>query len=178
MNIKLPLALGMSLFLAGCNSNPAIFESAIQGALGEVINSAGLSTATRNSKSDDFIAPGDARRNCHYFKDNRCGADFGTLTVTTQINRYNTTLVRYGNLIEGASGGRLKESSVSEQMFPYIERGLIDFESGFYVSNKAKAVRAGKYYFKGSYGSQNPSLAVGNIVIKPGVTNIINATYD
>jgi hypothetical protein len=64
-------------------------------------------------------------------------------------------------------------------MFPYIDRGLIDFDTKIYIFNKAKAVRPGTYYFKGSYGgNNNPSLAVGNIKIKPGVTNIINVTYN
>lgn len=173
---KLPVAIMMSTLLAGCNTNPAILDGALNGALSQVAKSVGISSNTSNS--DDFLSPGDVRKQCRYHKSDKCGADFGTLSVTTQINRNNTTLVRYGNLIEAASGGRLKESKVSEQMFPYIDRGFIEFETNIYVSSTEKPIRPGTYYFKGSYGQQNPSLAVGDIEIKPGVTNIINVKYN
>lgn len=175
---KLSAAISISIFLTGCNTNPAILDSALQGALGQVAKSAGITGLASTSNSSDFLSPGHTRKSCRYHISNKCGQNFGRLTVSTAINRNNNTLVRYGNLIEGASGGQLKESSVSEQMFPYIDRGLIDFDTKIYIFNKAKAVRPGTYYFKGSYGSQNPSLAVGNIKIKPGVTNIINVTYN
>ena len=176
--IKLAVAMSAAVALMGCQGNPAILDGAIQGALGQVASSVGLSGSAGNSRSSDFLSPSHVRKNCRYHNNDKCGRDFGRITVTTEINRYNNTLVRYGKLTEGGSGGQLKESRVSEQMFQYIDRGLIDFDTNMYISDDAKPVRPGKYYFKGSYGSQNPALAVGDLVIKPGVTNIINVTYD
>jgi len=177
-SIKVFVGLGLSALLAGCNSQP-IIDGALQGALGQVAQKVGVSSgSSSSSNSGDFLSPAHARNECHYFKHNKCAQDFGILSVTTERNRSNVTLVRYGNLVEGASGGLLKESSVSEQMFPYLDQQLIDFDTNIYVDNRAKPVRPGTYYFKGQYGSQNPSLAVGTIVLKPGVTNIINVTYN
>lgn len=178
-NVKLASGLLAVLLMTGCQSNQVI-EGALNGALGSVASSTGIlgkgtGTSTRN---DDFLSPGHARNNCRYNNDNKCAADFGKLEVTHQRNREGVTLVRYGNLIEGASGGMLKESRVSEQMFPYIDGGFIAFERNIYISKKARGVRPGKYYFKGQYGNQDPQLAVGDITIKPGVTNLINVTYD
>lgn len=175
---KVIVGLGFSALLVGCNSQP-IIDGAIQGALGQVAQTVGVSTgSTSSGNSGDFLSPAHARNECRYFQENKCAQDFGVLTVTTERNRSNVTLVRYGSLVEGASGGQLKESSVSEQMFPYLDQQLIDFDTNIYIDNSAKSVRPGTYYFKGQYGNQNPALAVGTIVLKPGVTNIINVTYN
>lgn len=177
-SLKVVVGLGLSALLVGCNSQP-IIDGAIQGALGQVAQTVGVSTgATRSGSGSDFLSPAHSRNECRYFNENKCAQDFGTLSVTTERNRNNVTLVRYGRLVEGASGGQLKESSVSEQMFPYLDQQLIDFDTNIYVDASAKSVRPGTYYFKGQYGSQNPALAVGTIVLKPGVTNIIHVTYN
>lgn len=175
-SIKVIVGLGFSALLVGCNSQP-IIDGALQGALGQVAQTVGVSTGASSGSGSDFLSPAHVRNECRYNNDNRCAQDFGSISVTTERNRNNVTLVRYGRLVEGASGGLLKESSVKEQMFPYLDHQLIDFDTNIYIYDRARSVRPGTYYFKGQYGGQNPALAVGTIVLKPGVTNIINVTY-
>lgn len=179
MNRKFILATCLPLLLTGCQSNQPILEGALQGAINSVTRSARVSSGNTASSSSDYLTSADVRRSCRYFSPNKCSHDYGQVTVSTERNRNNLTLIRYGKLIEGSSGGQLKHSKVHEQMFPYVERGFIDFDTSVYVDNKSKAIRPGDYYFKGSYGtSSNPSLAVGTIRIKAGVTNVVHVTYD
>jgi len=176
-NVKLACGFFAVLALTGCQSNQ-VLQGALNGALDSVVKSTGVLGTSTSRGNDDFLSPGHVRNKCRYHNENKCGADFGKLEVTHERNRQGLTLVRYGNLIEGASGGQLRESAVSEQMFPYIDGGFIAFERNIFIDNKSRGVRPGKYYFKGQYGSQDPQLAVGDIQIQPGVTNVINVTYN
>jgi hypothetical protein len=60
---KLSAAISISIFLTGCNTNPAILDSALQGALGQVAKSAGITGLASTSNSSDFLSPGHTRKN-------------------------------------------------------------------------------------------------------------------